>query len=177
MTTAMDSGHFVRFYDTDAQLAAVAAEFLREGFESGAACIVVATRQHRDDIDALLESHGLSPARLDSEYRYIRLDAREVLASLVNERGLDRRRFHASVGLLLRQVSAGGQPLRIFGEMVAILAAEHSTQWAVELEELWNELSRLHAFALLCGYPNALFRGDVGTADRRLICAVHSVAA
>ena len=177
MTTAMDSGHFVRFYDTDAQLASVAAEFLREGFESGAACIVVATRQHRDDIDALLESQGLSPARLDSEYRYIRLDAREVLASLVNERGLDRRRFHASVGLLLRQVSAGGQPLRIFGEMVALLAAEHSTECAVELEELWNELSRLHAFALLCGYPNALFRGDVGNADRRLICAVHSVAA
>jgi hypothetical protein len=172
----MDSGHFVRFYDTDAQLAAIAAEFLREGFESGAACVVVATGPHRAGIDAILESHGLNPARLDSEYRYIRLDAREVLASLLTERGLDRRRFHASVGLLLRQVSARGQPVRIFGEMVAILAAEHSLQWAVELEELWNELSRQHTFALLCGYPNALFGGDVVNAERRLICAIHSVA-
>ena len=143
---------------------------------SGAGSIVVATGQHRVGIDAVLAGRGLSPARLDSEYRYIRLDARELLASLLNERGIDRRRFHASVGLLLRQVSARGQPVRIFGEMVAILAAEHSIQWAVELEELWNELSRQHAFTLLCGYPNALFGGDVATADRRLICAIHSVA-
>ena len=83
----------------------------------------------------------------------------------------DQQRFHSNVGLLIRQAAARGQPVRIFGEMVAVLATMGRMDAAIRLEELWNELSRQEDFALFCGYPAAAFRSDHRLRSR--VCALH----
>lgn len=51
-------------------------------------------------------------------------------------------------------------PVRIFGEMVAVLWAEGKTRTAIRLEELWDELATRHAFSLLCAYPMSAYRAE-----------------
>ncbi|HEY4367057.1 MAG TPA: MEDS domain-containing protein [Steroidobacteraceae bacterium] len=174
MTTQLLSGHFVRFFDADDHLVAAASEFLREGLESGCTCVALATAPHREGINASLAALGFNPAALESRYQYIPLDARTMLANFVHDHRLDRHRFHETIGLLMRQAAARGQPVRIFGEMVGMLATEASLESAIELEELWNELSRQQAFLLLCGYSRAALGDDIVGEKRRHICAVHS---
>ena len=174
MTTFQDSGHFVHFYDADEHLLAAASEFIREGIEAGSTCVALATAAHREGIDARLATCGLNPAALESCYQYIPLDAHAMLANFMGDHGLDRPRFHQTIGLLMRQAAARGQPVRIFGEMVAVLCEQGSLDVAIELEELWNELSRQQTFLLLCGYRSALFRSEAQRSALKYICAVHS---
>src|SRR5258705_4834483 len=136
MTTVQDSAHLVHFFDADETLVEIASEFIREGIESGCTCVALATAEHREGIRARLARFGLDAAALESGYRYIPLDAQAMLASFMNDREIDRPRFHHNVGLLMRQAAARGQPVRIFAEMVALAAAE-SLETAIELEELW----------------------------------------
>ena len=61
-------------------------------------------------------------------------------------------RFRQVVDGMLGQARQSG-PVRIFGEMVAVLWARGYTWAALRLEALWNKLLEEHSFALLCAYP------------------------
>jgi hypothetical protein len=65
-------------------------------------------------------------------------------------------------------------PLRIYGEMVEVLACEGNYNGASQLEELWNELSLEHSFTLLCGYSAAHFAGPDAGSALAIICCQHS---
>ena len=170
--TSANSAHFVQFFNEDERLVETVARFVRDGIEAGSTCVVLATNAHREQIAARLEILGLEPERLAAAYRYISIDADLALQSFMGEDGPDQQRFHHNMGLLLRQAAARGQPVHVFGEMVAILATQGRARAAIRLEELWNELSRYHTFRLFCGYPLAAFEGDVRS--RAIVCANHS---
>jgi hypothetical protein len=103
------------------------------------------------------------------------LDAERTLATFYHPRtGIDRMRFHQRADQLLRQASARGQPVRIFGEMVVLLVGQNRPEDAIELEELWNELSRQHNFSLFCTYPMCAFTEN--RRYRQLLRGMHSHA-
>jgi signal transduction histidine kinase len=58
--------------------------------------------------------------------------------------------------------------------MVAILWKDGNRDAAIRLEELWNELAKIHPFALFCAYPIR----DCASADHEIdfghVCAHHS---
>jgi MEDS: MEthanogen/methylotroph, DcmR Sensory domain len=170
--TAAHSAHFVQFFDADEGLIEAVVRFVREGIAAGSTCVVIATNAHREQIAARLEALGLEPERLAAAYRYISIDAHLALQSFMGVDGPDQQRFHHNMGLLLRQAAARGQPVHVFGEMVAILAMQGRARAAILLEELWNELSRYHTFRLFCGYPVAAFESDMRS--RAIVCANHS---
>lgn len=166
------AAHFVQFFDADDRLIDAVSRFTREGLETGCTCLVVATPEHRQRVGARLVADGFDAATFSAQYQYIALDARSMLATFMVDGQPDQERFHHSMGLLIRQASARGQPVRIFGEMVALLAADGYMDAVVALEELWNELSRHYNFTLFCAYPLTAFSGDLRT--HTLVCAVHS---
>lgn len=168
MTSA---AHFVQFFnDTDHLIEAVS-DFARDSIVKGDTCLVVATAQHRQAIEADLTREGLDVRALSAQHRYISLDTHRLLSTFMVEGEPDRHQFHFHVGLLLRQTAARGHPVRIFGEMVAVLASMGRMDTAVKLEELWNELSRQEHFTLFCGYPATAFHGDHRM--RLRVCALH----
>jgi hypothetical protein len=164
--------HSAQFFDTDEVLVEAVTAFVRRGLESNCTCIVVATPAHRDAIAARLATLGLDPAAYAAAYRYISLDAELTLTSFMEDAGPDPARFYQNTGLLLRQAAARGQPVHVYGEMVALLASGGRMRAAIRLEELWNELSRYHTFNLFCGYPSAPFEDD--DRARAQISALHS---
>lgn len=70
-----------------------------------------------------------------------------------------------------------GQPVRIFGEMVALLWDAGLAEAAVEVEVLWNELGRQHSFSLLCAYPAESASGERHLDALTEVCAAHVAVA
>jgi hypothetical protein len=165
------AAHFVQFFEADDRLVRGVSRFIGEGLESSCTCVSIATPEHRARIDEQLRGRGLDPAALEADYRYIPLDAAETLAKLTRNGVLDQQLFHEVMGLLVRQAACRGQPVRVFGEMVAVLAGVGRRDAVIRLEELWNELSRHHSFTLYCAYPLSAFAGDLRS--QTLVCAIH----
>jgi len=165
------TAHFAQFFNTDGTLVDAASRYLRAAIEADCTCIALITAAHRESIEAQLRSAGLSPDALAAAYIYIALDANRVLESFMSEECPDEHRFHHSMGLLIRQAASRGQPVRVFSEVGPLLAAKGRIRCAIRVENLWNELTRVHSFTLCCAYLPAIFGDDADT--HRLLCALH----
>jgi hypothetical protein len=158
--------HEVSFYDHDVDVVVEVARFVTHGLAAGEHVIVLATPEHRAAIEALLPSEAL---RMPG--RYVALDAADVLATFMVDGTPDEDSFRRSVGAIV--ADAAGAPVRVFGEMVALLWEEGNVAAAVRLEALWNEIAYLHRFALLCAYPMSALAGATLT-EATHVCYLHS---
>jgi hypothetical protein len=84
---ALAGSHFVQFYERDTHLIDSVTRFVGEGLQHGWACIVVATPEHRESLEArlLAEGHDLRAAL--ARGRYLPFDAAGMLASSCRQRG------------------------------------------------------------------------------------------
>ena len=79
------------------------------------------------------------------------------------------------IGDVLRQVTAAGGRVRVFGEMVALLWDAGQIPCAIEVEELWNDLQGQFPFSLFCAYSGQSLSGSGSTDDWGQVCRLHSV--
>lgn len=163
--------HSMQWFDSDDRLAHVVSHFVRDTIDSGCTCVVVPTAEHRAGIEARLAAMGIDADALAAQYRYVALDARATLNAILENGVLHQQRFHQLMNLLVAQVRAGGQPVRIYGEMAGVLAARGDMRAVLRLEELWNELSRQHTFTMYCGYWRPQRPAE---RHAKLLHAVHS---
>jgi anti-sigma regulatory factor (Ser/Thr protein kinase) len=161
--------HRVRFYDRDDQLVAELAGALVEALTQGEAFVCVATAEHRAQLEATLAARGVDLQAAP----YWALDAAELLSSFMADGHPHPALFESAVGALLEDAGAGGRPVQVYGEMVALLWAQGDAGAALELEELWNVLARTRDFALLCGYPTTALE-TAGLAEASAACAAHT---
>lgn len=163
--------HRAKFYNDDASLVEAVATFLAEGIRAGDSGMVVATPTHAQLIRARLEAEGL--IRPGANLPVLFADAQETLATFMKDDAPDRGLFQVGVGGMVaaHAVKASSGRVRVFGEMVNILWESGCREAALQLEELWNELQRLHPFSLLCGYAVGRFATE--PAALRAVCRVH----
>jgi signal transduction histidine kinase len=170
--------HSVQFYGDDAFLIDDLTRFLGSALGGGSACVVIATKAHRNQLARRLKSLGLDIGFAARQGRYISLDAAETLSKFMLDGKPDAAHFSEVVGAVLARaaVSAEGEPPRVaaFGEMVALLWAEGNCEAALHLEQLWNDLSSTHSFDLHCAYPMSLFPQAEDGRPIENICAAHS---
>jgi hypothetical protein len=84
--------------------------------------------------------------------------------------------FDEVVGSTVRKLTSDDGSVRVYGDMVDILAAEGEFIAAQRLEELWNELGERQQFKLLCGYAAVNFAGAAAGKALRHICDLHDDA-
>jgi signal transduction histidine kinase len=85
--------------------------------------------------------------------RYVSLNAAEALAAILADDGtVCPERFVEVIGGVVDRVTADARPVRIFGEMVALLLDRGDLDGVTTLEQQWNELRRTRPFSLMCGY-------------------------
>jgi MEDS: MEthanogen/methylotroph, DcmR Sensory domain len=168
-------GHVVQFYGSDEELAAEVGGYLGEGLEAGAAVIVIATSAHRVAFrDAMAMTYDVAAARARGDY--VALDAAELLQLILADGRPDPGGFELVVGGLIRQAAASGRPVRVYGEMVALLWDAGQVSAAIELEELCNDPGTRVPCSLWCGYPVRSVSG-AGHADAlRELCSLHTSA-
>lgn len=169
-----DSEHFVQFYESDDFLVKSIADFAGAALQRGDNAIVVATPEHRRQLAKLFKARGLNCSSLRKAGKFLSLDAAETLSKFMVDGMPEPKKFLSFVGKSVARMSAGGQRLRAFGEMVALLWNQGNRAAAIRLEELWNDLSKHYSFALFCAYPMSDLAADAQGGCITDICTCHS---
>jgi len=164
----------VLFYRDDSELAARAGEPLLGALTSGGTAIVIATPAHRELIGRWLTAAGADLPAATAAGRYLARDARETMASFMIGSWPSPAGFWQALNPLVQRAAAAAPPVRVFGEMVALLWDSGQLGAALELEALWSELAAHYPFGLVCGYSAGMAGGrDRGDALAEL-CEAHA---
>ena len=172
-TASCDHDHSVQFYESSEFLAATVADYLGGALAQDGSALIVATPEHRTRFAAALAASGHDLGPLEEAGRLVILDASETLASFMGPDGPDRARFRTAVGTTLDRLRAGGGPVRIYGEMVAVLWNAGDVSSALALEDLWNDFAGERSFGLLCAYPIGSFDEPATAAAFQRVCRQH----
>jgi len=171
-----DCDHAVQFYEDDLFLVDAVANFLSAGMLAGQSAVVIATDPHREALTARLEASGVDVDGACFRGRLLFLDAEETLSTFMVGTRPDPELFMATVGSViekrLRASSTAG--LRAYGEMVDVLWKAGNIDGALRLEELWNGLSEVHRFSLLCAYSMGNFYQQSDLQLLEEVCHRHS---
>jgi hypothetical protein len=165
----------VQLFDTAESLAATVSCFLHDGYRAGGTLLLIARAAHRQAIVDELSRRGCSAANAAAERRVIALDAHETLARMSAGRRVDAGLFGWTVGSMVRRLASVGA-LRIYSEVVEVLASHRDFDEALRLEMLWNNLAARHRFTLMCGYSSAHFTPDDAQPVLAHICGCHNEA-
>jgi signal transduction histidine kinase len=169
-----ESGHFAQFYEIDKFLLQALGDFIGTGLRAGEAAIVVATPEHRAGLADLLQGSGLDLDAAQATGQYVALDAAELLSQFVVDGMPEPGRFAEIFGGLVGQAATSGRPVRVFGEMVALLWAAGNYAGTVQLEALWNGLRETHPFVLFCAYPITGLDGEALAQPFSDVCLAHA---
>jgi PAS domain S-box-containing protein len=168
--------HAVQFYESENFLVGVVGEFLVAGLDAGDSEIVIATEPHRRMFLQQLAIHGSDAQTALATGQLVMLDARETLAKFMVAGMPDWGLFRREVGTLLQRMRAQfpERALRAYGEMVNLLWQDGNPAAAIRLEELWNDLAKVHQFGLLCAYAMKNFGDQEDASNFDVICRTHS---
>jgi anti-sigma regulatory factor (Ser/Thr protein kinase) len=166
--------HVVNFYDDDRDIVAGVTGYLAAGIDRDAAVVIIATGAHRVAVHAGLARMGVDVDHMRESNQYQVLDAAQTLDTFMVDGALDADRFRSVVAGLIALASDDGRPVRVFGEMVAVLWEAGDVAGAIELELLWDALAAEQQLSLCCGYPMSalLERNDLVATTR--VCDHHS---
>jgi hypothetical protein len=172
-TTRAGHFHAVRFYEDNASLCRIVADFLADGFVSDLPGIVIATPVHQFGIVNQLAELSLDVQQLQARGALLMLDAGETLARFMVDGMPDAERFHEAMSGFIENACGGRKDcvVRAYGEMVDVLWQAGMHAAAIRLEMLWNQLANTQQFSLLCGYSMGSFYKDAAYAE---ICHQHS---
>jgi MEDS: MEthanogen/methylotroph, DcmR Sensory domain len=165
--------HIVQLFDTVDSLAETVATFVTEGLAADDTVLVVARPEAWTNVAARLDRDAVDVRGALGRRQLVVLDAAATLSKFTRQSWPDSERFEAVIGGRVREWVGRGR-LRIYGEMVDVLAAEGQFHAAVALEDLWNDLANAIPFSLLCGYSAVNFGSERNTEMLRLICCCHS---
>jgi hypothetical protein len=148
--------YVVGFYDTERELARLVGGYLAEGLRTGESVIVVASAAHQRAFAARLAELRVDAAAASAAGRLLTVDAATTMRTFLTGDHPDPAGFEAVIGGLIQRAGAAGGPVRVYGEMVALLWEAGQVNAALEVEELWDDIGARASFSLLCAYPAAL---------------------
>lgn len=165
--------HLVQIYTDDVAFLDTLEGFVGGGLHSNDAVVVIMTPSHRVALEVRLRKRGFDLTLAATQNRYISLDAEETLSKFVIQGWPDDALFSRLVTALISRARENGRPVRVFGEMVALLWAQGHNGATVRLEHLWHQFCKAQGFSLFCAYPRSGFTEDAND-SMRIICAAHS---
>jgi len=154
------AGHVAQFYADQRNLGVCALEYIYSGLMRREVCVVIATPEKLIALQKDLRRLGVDISTALAEGRYITYDAEELLLGFMSDRELDEQRFNADMTMLLRHVSAARHPVRVFGEMAALLRQQRNPVALLQLEHALECLQPNYRFSLYCAYPILDERGE-----------------
>ena len=168
--------HAVQFRGDDSCWLDNAANVLSRALRRGDTIASALIGSNRDALALRMQERGWNPDDLEQQGRYLVFDA-EVLATQVMRSGMPG--IDAISELVAAVESArsasGASHLTLIGEIAAVLCRRGSTEAALELERLWDELTRPLPILTICTYPTGCFDRAVNPGFVSAVCAHHSI--
>jgi hypothetical protein len=166
--------HSVRLFDRTDSAGRYIAAFVLDGLRKGETVLVVASAEHWLAALGRLVALGAAVPGAIASGQLTVLDAASLLDRCAPGGTPAPAAFDGSVAPLVRELAARPVPLRIYGEMVNLLAARGAFEEAERLEHLWNRLAAEVPFSLLCGYSAVHFGNAASDEMLQRICKTHS---
>jgi hypothetical protein len=166
--------HVVQFYDADDELTETAGDFLAGAIAEGGAAVIVATPSRCAGFEAHLAAGGVDVGAARRDGTLVCLDATRVALRLTRDGRVDLAAFDTHFRPAILAAGEAPGPVRIYGEVVALLWAAGQVNAALELEEFWNELGQQIPFSLFCGYPRDLVENSEHEGAVADICRLHT---
>lgn len=146
--------HIVYPYQERDTLGQAVASWLAPALRAGGGALLACRPDHATLVRAALQLEGLDVAALEANGRLAIHDAEVLMARFIVDDVVDGRSFKRLTRSLIgdvRQAGATGA-VRIWGEMVDVLAQQGRYDGAARLEDLWNEILAEDDLELLCSY-------------------------
>jgi hypothetical protein len=149
--------------------------FVNRGLAAGEEVVLFATSEHWKAVDERLHSIGHRVGSAIAERQLTVMDARETLDAIMKGGLPDRALFSACIARVVPE-NRGPQapPIRVYGELVDLLAEQGNLTATIALENLWNDRLSSKSFTLLCGYSSTHFCGPLAGSALSDICKCHS---
>jgi CheY-like chemotaxis protein len=175
---AITHSHEVAFYADDSSVVDGYARFIESSLKGRNAVIVVVTESHRASLIPRLEADGVDVAAAIEQGRYIPLDAADALSSLTVNDIPDPARCTKVIGDLIMGAAKGVREANgrvvVCGEIAPTLLSKGDGEGAIQLERLWDEITRGYGVHTLCGYLSSAFPPHEADPVFQRICAEHS---
>jgi DNA-binding NarL/FixJ family response regulator len=178
LSTVAGSRHTVQFHDGDSHFLDEVSQLAGATLRSGEPFVIAASESTRVGVAQRLQARQMNLAMLEERGQYVAQDSalalsqvmhhgrpdKECLAEIIN--GLDRLRLAAPNGPRGR--------LTIFGDMTVSLCRNGDFEAALEVERIWEELTRALPFFTVCSYPIDCFDHSDARYQLPNVCAAHS---
>ncbi len=146
--------------------------------QSGEQVVMLANEATRVGVAQRLQARQMDLTMLEERGQYVAQDSALALSQVLHDGRPDKERLAEMVhGLDQLRLAGPNGPrgrLTIFGDMTTHLCRNGDFEAALELERIWNEVTRALPFFTVCSYPIDCFEGPDAMDDLSNVCAAHS---
>ena len=181
LSTVAGSRHAVQFHAHDRLRLDEISQLVAATLRSGEPVVIVTNEATRAGVAERLQARQLDLGRLAERGQYVAHDSALALSLLMHGGRPDKERVAEMIhGLELFRLSVpnrlGGR-LTIVGDMSACLCRNGDFEAALELEGIWDDLTRALPFFTVCTYPIDCFENPDALHLISNVCAAHSAVA
>ncbi len=175
--TLVSHRHDVLFYSSDAVLISAFSQFVASSLRQENAVIVLVTESHGESLRRSLQLCNVDLDQAIREGLYIQLNISQLLSKVMVDGAPDPTRFMNATGEVIAEAvqRATGQQRKVAacGECSPTVWATGEVDGAIQLEHLWDELSRSQQMDIQCAYPMAARQASARAVKR--LCVEHTV--
>ena len=178
LSTVAGSRHAVQFHANDSHYLNEISQLVGATLRSGEQVVIVTSEATRTGIAQRLQARQIDLAMLAQRGQYVAQDSALALLHAMREGRPDKERVAEMIhGLDLLRLAVPNGPrgrLTICGDMCASLCRNGDFEAALELERIWDDLTRALPFFTVCCYPIDCFENSEALNLLSNVCAAHS---
>ena len=179
LSTVAGNRHAVQFHANDSHFLDNVSQLVGATLRSGQQIVIIASEATRMGVAQRLQARRMDLTMLEERRQYIAQDSALALSQVMQDGRPDKGRLAEIVNgldrLRLAAETAPRSRLTIFGEMSGSLYRNGEFEAALELERIWNELTRPMPFLTICSYPINCFSQSGAPNQLASVCAEHGV--
>jgi len=178
LSTVAGSRHAVQFHNNDSHFLDEVSQLVAATLRSGEQVVIVTNEATRTGVAQRLQARQIDLATLAARGQYVAQDSALALSHVMHEGRLDKERvaemIHALDLLRLAVPNGPRGRLTLVGDMAACLCRDGDFEAALELERIWNDLTRALPFFTVCTYPIDCCENSEALNLLSNVCAAHS---
>ena len=170
--------HTAQFHGTDSRFLDEVSQLVAATLRSGEPVVIVTNEATRTGVAQRLQAQQIDLATLAERGQYVAQDSALALSHLMHDGRPDQECIAEMIhGLDLLRLAVPDRPRRrltIVGDMSASLCRNGDFEAVLELERLWDDLTRALPFFTICSYPSDCFESSDAANLHANVCAAHN---
>jgi DNA-binding NarL/FixJ family response regulator len=178
LSTVARSRHTVQFHSSDSHALDEISQLVAATLRSGEQVVIITSEETRTGVAQRLHGRQIDLAMLTEQGQYVAQDSALALSHMMPDGRLDKERVAEMAHRLdlWRRAPRNRPPgrLTIVGDMGAALCRNGDFEAAMELEQVWNDLTCSLPFFTVCRYPLDCFGNPEALNLLTNVCAAHT---